>query len=134
MHLEVAVTMLGPFIFSELNARPISPILWLCFLEDVQLLKPFKVILPHFLIGLTNDKAEYYNVDFAKANHYYTLSCDGRLSYTFHPYAGLSTVNMNYGTLITTHCCYLCIKAESSVTFELIKDASYCLARIESLS
>lgn len=133
MHLEVAVTMHGPFEFSKLNARPISPILWLCFLEDVLLQKPFEVILPHFLIGLTNDKAHCYSVGFAKASHNYSLSCDGQLSYNFLTCNGhQSTINMNYGMLLTTHCCYLCIKAKHSE--ELIKRASYCLVRIESTS
>ena len=133
VHLEVAVTMHGPFVFSESSARPISPILWLCFLEDVLLQKPFKVILPHFLIGLTNDKAQYYSVSFAKASHEYSLSSDSQLSYKFLTYNGYqSTINTSYGTLLTTHCCYLCIKAEHSE--ELIKGASYCLVRIEPTS
>ena len=32
LHLEVAITMYGPFKFPE-NTQPISPILWICFVE-----------------------------------------------------------------------------------------------------
>ena len=41
IHFEVAVAMHGPFKFPE-NTQPISPIVWLCLLEEnTELLKPF---------------------------------------------------------------------------------------------
>ena len=131
LHVEVAVAMYGPFIFpSEVDTRPISPILWLCFLEDdVQLCGPFQVTLPHFLTGLTNDKAQYFNVGFAKASHNYSRNCDGQYSYSFFTCDGQFTVYMSCGTLETMHCCFLCIKAEH--TSKMIKEARYCLVRIE---
>ena len=44
VHFEMGVTMYGSFIFPE-NTQPISPILWLCLLEeDTELKKPFQII------------------------------------------------------------------------------------------
>ena len=69
IHFEVGVAMYGPFIFPE-NTQPISPILWLCLLEeDVELKKPFQVILPHYLTGLSEDSMEQHKIRFVKANH-----------------------------------------------------------------
>ena len=46
VHLEVGVAMYGPFTFPD-NTQPISPILWLCILEeDIELKKSFQVVLP----------------------------------------------------------------------------------------
>ena len=62
VHFEVGVAMYGPFIFPE-NSQPISPILWLCLLEeDVELKKPFQVILPHYLTGLSEEKMEQHKI------------------------------------------------------------------------
>lgn len=49
---EIGVVLYDPFIFPE-NTRPISPIVWLCIQEDIELkkVKPIQLILPHFLIG-----------------------------------------------------------------------------------
>ena len=69
VHFEVGVAMYGPFIFPE-NTQPISPILWLCLLEeDVELKKPFQVILPHYLTGLNEEKMKQHKIRFVKANH-----------------------------------------------------------------
>ena len=69
IHFEVGVAMYGPFVFPE-NTQPISPILWLCVVEgDAQLRKPFQIVLPHYLTGLSKEKIEYHQVRFAKANH-----------------------------------------------------------------
>ena len=59
IQLEAAVAMYGPFKF-EKEPELISPTLWLCFKEGVTLNKPIHVILPHFLTGLTYEKAQYH--------------------------------------------------------------------------
>lgn len=140
LHLEVAVAMYGPFSFDNCNVhrQPISPILWLCFLEqNIKFLKPFYVILPHFLSGLTEDMAKYHEVGFAKASHFYSTvySCNEiRHEYTFNSCEAqsrfFSSDVRSYGVLTTTHCCFYCIAAK--YTSELAKDTDYCLARIES--
>ena len=137
IHFEIGVTIYGPFIFPE-NSQPISPIVWLCQLEeDVELKKPFELVLPHCLIGLTAAQLQNHHVGFIKANHdsYLINSEHDRIKYKFNNLYDIQPYFMSgdcrsYGVLKSTHCCYLCIKANK--TPELLKDTSYCLARIES--
>ena len=133
VHVEVAVAMHGPFEFST-NAQPISPILWLCFKEKHELDKRFQVILPHFLTGLTREKAEYHQVFFAKANHTEHSTTDGQKKYQFVPIHDepilASSGQKSFGVLLTNHCCFLCLQA--NYTADLVVDTEYCLARIES--
>jgi hypothetical protein len=135
IQLEIAVAMYGPFKF-EKDTQPISPILWLCFEEGVTLNKPFHVILPHFLTGLTYEKAQYHQVVFAKAPHTEYSIEDGKMRYSFQlcdsePYFA-SCGGRNFGVLVTNHTCFYCLQANK--TPELATDAGYCLARIEYLN
>ena len=133
VHLEVGVAMYGPFIFPE-NTQPISPILWLCLLEEgVQLKKPFQVILPHYLTGLNREKIQYHQIGFAKANHYSIHVIESQINYEFvrcitSPVFG-SSAHKNYGVLVSRHCCFYCLLANH--TPELAKDTGYCLVRVE---
>ena len=136
IHFEVAVTMCGPFTFPN-NTQPISPILWLCIVEeDVELKKPFKVILPHFLAGQTRDRLLHHQASFAKASHYKYILQNEHIYYEFLPSIDKSGFAFNgcrgYGVLETDHCCFYCLLANK--TPEVAKDAGYCLARIESSS
>jgi hypothetical protein len=127
--IEVAVMpMYGPFQFPR-GVRLISPVLWLCLLDqNVQLKRPFRITLPHILSGLTEKKAQYYQVDFYKASHRDYASG----MYHFHPTEGsirlFSEGGQNYGTLNTYHFCYICITAKNNP--ELNMDAGYCLTRV----
>jgi hypothetical protein len=137
VHIEFAVAMYGPFHFPD-NARPISPILWLCPLErNARLKKPSQVVLPHALDGLTKEKAKDYHVGFVKVHHNnFNITESGQLIYTFQPLPSLgdplfSTIGeSHYGLLKTCHFCYLCMTAERN-NAELEKDIDYCLTRIE---
>ena len=134
IHLEVGVAMYGPLIFPE-NTQPISPILWLCVLEgDAQLRKPFQIVLPHYLTGLSKERIEYHHIRFAKANHNDYTFVDAQMSYKFHQCVTkpllASTGYRNYGVLVSKHCCFYCLTARKSR--ELALDAGYCLVRIES--
>lgn len=133
IHFETAVVMYGPFIFPE-NCQPVSPILWLCIVEEnYELKKPIEITLPHFLTGVTEEKARLHSLTFVKASH----TNHHPQVYDFHQSASddditfLSIGTRNYGTLRTYHCCFLCIQA--AVTRELASDAGYCLARVESI-
>lgn len=132
VHLEIAVTMYGPFYYPG-NTQPISPILWLCLLnENIALKKPFEVEIPHFLMNLSKENALCHKVGFAKANHSnYTIE-DDQVSYHFLPCDEdcqlVQRRNCGYGILQTNHCCFYCIKAEKSP--ELTFDTNYCLVRI----
>lgn len=133
IHFELAVSMYGPFKFPE-NKQPISPILWLCFEEDQALNKPFQVILPHFLTGLTKEQAQYHQVIFTKANHKNYSTENGEIKYSFQPCETephfASTGGRSFGVLLTNHCCFYCLQANN--TQELVKSSGYCLIRIES--
>ena len=136
VHFEVGVAMYGPFLFPE-NTQPISPILWLCLLEeDIELKKPFQVVLPHYLTGLSKEKIEYHEVGFAKANHNDYTFADIQMNYNFQHCVTESQVlhassgYRSYGILISKHCCFYCLLANKS--HELAMDAGYCLVRIES--
>ena len=136
VHFEVGVTMYGPFIFPE-NTQPISPILWLCLLEeDAHLKEPFEVILPHYLTGLSEERIEHHQASFAKANHRDYSFEDDQMTYRFQhcvteaQVLHASSGHKSYGVLVSKHCCFYCLLANKSV--ELAIDAGYCLVRIES--
>ena len=134
VHFEVGVTMYGPFIFPE-NTQPISPILWLCLLEEhAQLRKPFQIVLPHYLTKVSKERMEYHQVEIAKANHNDYTFIGYQMSYKFQDCNTkplfASSGHKNYGILISKHCCFYCLKAK--VTPELATDAGYTLAQIES--
>ena len=137
-HIEIGVAMYGPFVFPD-NTRPISPILWICFLKDgsIALKQEFQIILPHFLIGLSKERLCYHQVGFAKANHkqkHIYTSKTNRIVYGFKTCESqtlfASSGGKSYGVLLSNHCCFYCLEAQQSP--ELARDAGYCLARIES--
>lgn len=136
IHFEIAVAMYGPFTFS-MNVQPISPIVWLCLLEeDAELKKPFLLIVPHFLTELTIERLLYHQVTFAKANHSrYTLE-NSQMKYRFNPCETpalfASNESNSYGVLKSNHCCFYCL--EANISEKVATDAGYCLVRIESLS
>ena len=132
VHFEVGVAMYGPFIFPE-NTQPISPILWLCLLEEVEMKKPFQIVLPHYLSGLSRERIEYHKVGFSKANHDDIVVVDNQMCYKFQGCDAYprftSSGYRNYGVLVSKHCCFYCLQANQ--TPELATDAGYCLVRIE---
>ena len=145
IHIEIGVVMNGLFVFLENvqlipdlfvfpnNTRPISPIVWVCLQEkDVQLKEPFKLILTHFLTGLTEDELHDHKVCFAKAVHD-DSPVNGGMKYVFNPCDSKphfgSSEGYGYAMLESDHCCFYCLQADQSP--KLIKDAGYCLTRIE---
>ena len=139
IHIEIGVTTYGPFAFPE-NTRPISPILWLCFMkEDIALAKDFQIVLPHFLTGLTTEELHYHQVSFAKANHNQKYAYTSKKIQIVYEFKVCKTQTLfassggkSYGVLQSDHCCFYCLQARQSP--DLARNAGYCLARIESLS
>ena len=134
VHLEVAVTLYGPFQFPN-GSYPISPILWICVQENIALKKPFEVILPHFVNGYdTSIKNPVIN--FAKADHKsYSLDESGMKHYVFKPvdtaFVNIKEGTRSYGILSTDHCCYYCIIADNPVSPDLALSAGYSFWCIE---
>ena len=100
--MKIGVNLYGAFRFPE-DVRPISPILWLCADQNINFLKPLEVTLPHFL-HCTNDE-QCKSLHFLKASHEIIF---GHFQFKFVDRA-IFKPHISYGTLYTTHCCYLCI-------------------------
>ena len=137
---EIAIAMHGPFILPK-DTRLVSPILWLCPSEEnVTVNKPFRVIIPHILHKITEEKAKGYQLGFAKANHRkISYNNTGNAEYNFQPLTSLecdaifsSSNELGFGTATMSHFCYLCITAKN--TPELKSDIGYCLKRAERLA
>ena len=134
VHFEIAIALYGAFVFPS-NTQPISPILWLCIMEeDVELQKPFQIVLPHYLADLSKDKMLHHRTIFAKASHNTYAFQNEQMNYEFHPCKIKPRFAFNgcrgYGVLESNHCCFYCLLANQ--TADLVKDASHCLIRIES--
>ena len=135
VHFELGVSMYGPFRFPE-NARPISPIIWLCLLEeDSELQEELEMHVPHFFMHLTEQRIQQHRVRFAKAHHDYSVetraNCD--MSYNFRQFGSqpsfIHKEGKCYAVLASKHYCFLCLSVDNSR--ELAMDAGYCLVRIE---
>ena len=132
LHFEIGVSLYGPFSFPE-NTQPISPIVWVCLLEEhVKLKEPFQLIIPHII---SKEKLNNYEINFSKANHDYFISRNGNKLYRFYDYdfdpLFVSIGHRSYGILVTNHFCFYCLKANTSA--KLAVDAGYSLARIENI-
>ena len=128
IHFELGITMLGPFKFYE-NARPISPIVWLCVLEEeYQLMAPFQVALPHYL---TRNKFKHHKVQFAKAEHKEHIGKDESIQYSFHPCGSQPALDDRGRAVLTSkHFCFYCLEKER--THEPESAISYCLAHVKT--
>ena len=128
VNIEVGVTLHGPFSYPR-NAKPVSPILWLCMQQDVLLRKSVEVVLPHCVSGLKGGEHNGLELGFLKANHHEVVSGSEEQSmYTFHPLEGKVKFTSSCGTIQTQHFCFLCIKAQLSR--ELVQKSGYCLSRV----
>ena len=137
-HLEVAVALYGPFQFPD-GSCPISPILWLCIQENINLRKPIDIILPHFLTSVNENEIECLGISFAKADHMqYTTDISGNKQYIFRslevPFIAYKEGNQNYGLMSTQHCCFLCIISSNPITPDFALKAGYFLWCIEKPS
>ena len=136
VHIEIGVAMYGPFSF-PVNTRPISPILWLCFMEEnTAIKKDFQIVLPHFLTGLSTERLHYHQVGFAKAGHNQAkIRRNNILVYDFNVCMTdtlfASSGGKSYGVFHSDHCCFYCLQAHQSP--DLARDTGYCLTRIESV-
>ena len=133
VHIDIGVAAYGPFTFPK-DTQPISPIVWINVKEkDAQLQKPFQLVLPHFLMGLTKERICAHQVEFAKALHNGYVNDKQQLRYRFHYCDSdplfASSGERSYGVLESMHCCYYCLKARRTPAF--VRDTSYCLTRIE---
>ena len=106
--IKLGIAMHGPFSYPT-DVHPISPILFLCPQEEVRLLQPIKIVLPHFMDYSMQDDP---GVIVLKAYHDYHT--DGQ--YNFKPLnsktKGLSLFKherYSYCLLSLDHFCFTCI-------------------------
>lgn len=122
IHVEIGVALYGPFSFAD-GCRPVSPILWFCTQEDVELQLPVVFKLPHTVVDDNGIR-----LSFAKCHHYDTfvfreIDADCTIEYT------MDSNLRRYGILSTQHHCFLCVqaKADMSETKDLAVRNGYCL-------
>lgn len=125
-HIEMGVALYGPFKFPD-NHQPVSPILWFCIQEEIELLLPIKYSLPHIV---TDNSIKLV---FAKAMHLgsaevlnfvFDILSDGDGDSNFTCTNPLMNQH-GYGHLSTKHCCFLCIEAK--IRKDLALEHGYCL-------
>lgn len=131
-HIEMGVALYGPFKFPA-NHQPVSPILWFCLQEDIELLLPITFRLPHVITDTGRVK-----LNFVKINHldYVYDSATKRDFFTFEAVSDSKSSFINpteksagYGYLSTKHRCFFCISAENEgkMTKNLALEKGYCL-------
>ena len=119
-HIEMCVAMYGPFIFPK-NHQQVSPVLWFCIKEDIDLLLPIVFTVPHIISDVT-----HVPLSFAKANHLH-ISYDPKFFF-FKPVTNVNSsfvFKSGYGQLSTRHPCLFCIQAKTSKDLALEK--GFCL-------
>lgn len=130
-HVELGVALYGPFSFPD-DYRPVSPFIWLCIQEELELQLPIAIKLPHMVVDIEGDE-----LAFAKANHldFFYDSAKGYQVFFFDSvidgesyFTNLTEekeLESGYGILRIKHCCLYCIKAKISPG--LGKRLGYCL-------
>jgi hypothetical protein len=131
VHIEMGVALYGPYKFPD-GYQPVSPILWFCIREDVELLIPVVYTLPHVITNIDS-----VNLKFVKAKR---QTHKNHFDFEVLPSADMHFKIPGYGSLTSKHACFLCIAAgnSSKVTKNLALKKGYCLhfliKRIDSSS
>jgi hypothetical protein len=105
VHIEMGVVLHGPYKFPD-GYQPVSPILWFCIKEDVELLIPVVYTLPHVITDIDS-----VTITFVKANHQIHKN---HYDFEVLPRADMDFNNTGYGSLTSKHSCFLCIVAGKS--------------------
>ena len=102
-HVEMGVALYGPFSFAD-GCQPVSPILWFCTQEGIELKLPMTVKLPHTVM-----EEQGIKLVFAKTKHFK----DSSDKFLFKKIHSKIEKGHRCGTLTTKHHCFLCIQAEA---------------------
>ena len=125
-HMQVGVNIYGPFVYIQ-DKAPISPVLWICFWEDVELHIPLEIHLPHFLNLSSGSKLDG-QVVVGKATHKLNNKQEFIFEEMFNVPVELGPKNC--GMFRTNHCCCYCLHARKKEV-EDPNNASYCMNIIE---
>ena len=134
VHFEVGVAMHGPFCRPE-NTQPISPILWLCHLEDeVKLNKSLELILPHCYAGSVMPPDQ---LTFAIADHTslkdIAIDRDGQPYYLLKLWKVGTNLYMDkmYGAIRTDLCSHIFCIVKQTRCRHWCQDIGFSLARVD---
>ena len=116
----------GPFVYLQGKA-PISPVLWICFQEHVELQKSLEIHLPHFL-NVSSDSELDGQIVVGKATH----NLNNKRQFVFEELLNVPVEvgPKNCGIFHTNHCCCFCLHAGK----EFVEDphnASYSMNIVE---
>ncbi len=127
LDIKVGLALYGPFSYPD-GLRPVSVVLLMCPQQEVTLLKPIRVILPHIIdcaqdsdysnCGLTPLKACHDNYDDVKKMNRFEAFDVEDLKVFKHK-------SFNYSSFHIDHFCYVCLAAGTRPL-----NISYCLSRI----
>ena len=106
LNIEYGSAMYGRLSFPE-DMRPVSPILWICPQEEMDLLKPFKITLPHTVMyeeGVTE-------LFFLKACHNEEIPMAMQEVFDFEEMTQHNGIEFNEreGSVYTMRFCCVCI-------------------------
>ena len=120
-HIEMGVALYGEFEFPD-NYQPVSPLLYFCIEEDLELLLPVEYTLPHVITDTS-----HVELTFAKAHHnvsFFEILHSSNAKFT--PSIPLMK-EYGYGVLSTKHRCYLCITGTTRIGEDEALESGYCL-------
>ncbi len=125
LDIKVGLALYGPFSYPD-GLRPVSVVLLMCPQQEVTLLKPIRVILPHIIdcaqdnidCCLTPLKACHDNYDDVKKMNRFEAFDVEDLKVFKHQ-------SFNYSSFHIDHFCYVCLAAGIRPS-----NISYCLSRI----
>ena len=134
---EMGVALYGPFKFHS-NQQPVSPILWFCFQEEVDLLLPVEFKLAHTMADISR-----VQLNLIKAGHKYcdctdTTSCSCEPVFSFESLSDEELVDKRfpnptfsaeescgYAYFSTKYFGFFCLEAR--ISKELALEKGYCL-------
>lgn len=113
--VEVGVSLTGPFMFQK-DEYPISAILFICFQENIQLLLPVEIVMPHTINIQSQNEIKSCSIKFSKAVH--TVCRSNGNKFNFEPVTYESEFvafnGQGFGVLKAQSLCFYCITNEKS--------------------
>lgn len=126
LYIKVGVLLSGPFTFPT-GVKPISPILWLCAMENqsYKFSKPIIITLPHYVD--CDSPEEERNFAFTKAAHSESFVDH---EYVFKEFSSdTAKFSQGSGTVTTKHCSLMCIVHKEPKEI-IVEKSNYCLVSL----
>lgn len=123
--IEVGVSLTGPFMFQK-GTYPVSAILFICFQENIQLLLPVEIAMPHTINVQSQNEIKSYSIKFSKAVHPICMSTSNKVMFEPVAYESQFIVSngQGFGVLKAESFCFYCITMHTSKP-DIPKELSY---------